>query len=258
MLATASTEAARARFWVADDESADRAEQALAPICDRVRVMPFLDGVPCSVHGIVLPDGVVALRPVEMVVLRSGTRFVYAGCATFWDPPSIVREQMRGIVRRVGARLAAEVGFRGTFTVDGVVTGDGFWPTELNPRFGAGIMTIARASGLPILMLNNLIVGGKALGRSAAEIEAELLLAADEHRGGGTWKGGFEPTLAMTDRPVRRTSTGTWRWADDDEPPDGLITAGLGFRRCNYDVGNDPDRAVDRSAGRSVLGVRRS
>ena len=25
--------------------------------CDRVRVMPFLEGVPCSIHGIVLPEG---------------------------------------------------------------------------------------------------------------------------------------------------------------------------------------------------------
>ena len=43
--------------WVRDDH--DRAE-ALAwylPRCDRVRVMPFLDGVPCSIHGLVLPDG---------------------------------------------------------------------------------------------------------------------------------------------------------------------------------------------------------
>ena len=53
---------------------------------NRVRVMPFLEGVPCSVHGIVLPDGTAALRPVELVTLRRGTDLVYAGCATFWDP----------------------------------------------------------------------------------------------------------------------------------------------------------------------------
>ena len=31
--------------------------------------MPFLDGVPCSIHGVCFPDGVAALRPVEMVTL---------------------------------------------------------------------------------------------------------------------------------------------------------------------------------------------
>ena len=32
--------------------------------------MPFLDGVPCSIHGMVLPDGTAALRPVEIAMLR--------------------------------------------------------------------------------------------------------------------------------------------------------------------------------------------
>jgi hypothetical protein len=109
-------------YWVADDESRENAVAGLRPVCDRVRVMPFLDGIPCSIHGIVLPDGVAVLRPVEMVTLRHERRFVYAGCATYWDPPGHVREQMRSIARSVGSRLAADVGFRGTFTVDGVVT----------------------------------------------------------------------------------------------------------------------------------------
>lgn len=227
-------------YWVADEESADRADSELAGVCDRVRVMPFLDGIPCSIHGIVLPDGVIALRPVEMVVLRRGTRFVYAGCATFWDPPTSVREQMRHIARIVGAQLASEVDFRGTFTVDGVATVDGFWPTELNPRFGAGIMTIARASNLPILMLNDLIVGGQSLGRPAEEIEVELLAAADDHRGGGTWKGGFELGVEMIDRPARRTPTGAWSWSQDGDRADALITAGQGFRRCRYEPTTTP------------------
>ncbi len=147
-------------YWVRDDVGRERAIEGLRSVCDRVRVMPFVEGIPCSVHGIVLPDGIVVLRPVEMVVLRRGTDFVYSGCATYWDPSDDIRVQMRAIARRAGEQLAAEVGFRGTFTVDGVVGVDGFWPTELNPRFGAGIMTIARASGLPILLVNDLVIGG--------------------------------------------------------------------------------------------------
>jgi hypothetical protein len=178
-------------YWVADDESRAVAVAGLRPVCDRVRVMPFLDGIPCSIHGIVLPDGVAVLRPVEMVTLRQQRRFVYAGCATYWDPPDDVREQMRAIARTVGSQLAADVGFRGTFTVDGVVASDGFWPTELNPRFGAGINAIARASGLPILLINDLVAAGHDLDRSAVTIEAELVARADADRGGGTWMAGL-------------------------------------------------------------------
>jgi len=211
-------------YWVADDASRDVALAGLQPVCELVRIMPFLDGIPCSIHGIVLPDGVAVLRPVEMVTLRRGREFVYAGCATYWDPPAEVRDQMRSIARTAGAHLADELDFLGTFTVDGVVTGDGFWPTELNPRFGAGINAIARASGLPILLVNDLVVGGHDLGRSATLIEEELVERADAHRGGGTWMNGV---------------------ANDAEPGtlrhDGrTVTIGPSFVRCIYDPGSTP------------------
>ena len=203
-------------YWVADDDSRAAAIIGLRPVCDRVRVMPFLDGIPCSIHGIVMPDGVAVLRPVEMVTLRQDRRFVYAGCATYWDPPDGVREQMRSIARTVGSQLAEEVGFRGTFTVDGVVTADGFWPTELNPRFGAGINAIARASGLPILLINDLVAAGHDLDRSAVTIEAELVARADTDRGGGTWMGGLTHD---TDPGIRHVDGHT-------------VTIGARFLRC--------------------------
>jgi hypothetical protein len=211
-------------YWVADAASRDEALAGLRTVCDRVRVMPFLEGIPCSIHGIVLPDGVAVLRPVELVTLRRGRRFVYAGCATWWDPPDEIREHMRSIARATGRQLAHEVDFRGTFTVDGVVTTDGFWPTELNPRFGAGINAIARASGMPILLLNDLVAGGHDLGRSAAEIEAELVERADTHRGGGTWLGG----LTLHAEP------GT------SELDVGVVTVGAGFVRCVWNPATTP------------------
>jgi hypothetical protein len=211
-------------YWVADDESRAVALAGLRPVCDHVRVMPFLDGIPCSIHGIVLPDGVAVLRPVEMVTLRQERRFVYAGCATYWDPPDGVREQMRAIARNVGSQLAADVGFRGTFTVDGVVTSDGFWPTELNPRFGAGINTIARASGLPMLLINDLVAGGHDLDRSAVTIESELVARADADRGGGTWMGGL----------THDTEPGT-RLVDGH-----TVTIGAHFLRCIWSQASMP------------------
>ena len=95
--------------WVRDDWQARDASDFFAEHCDRVRVMPFLDGVPCSIHGVVFPDGVAALRPVEMLTLRTTDdnarhRFVYGGMSTHWDPPVADREAMRP-ARRVAARL---------------------------------------------------------------------------------------------------------------------------------------------------------
>ena len=211
-------------YWVADGPSRDRALTKLQAVCERVRIMPFLDGIPCSIHGMVLPDGIVVLRPVEMVTLRRGREFVYAGCATYWDPPAELREQMRSIARVAATRLAEELDFRGTFTVDGVVTADGFWPTELNPRFGAGINTIARASGLPILLLNDLVVGGHDLGRSAASIEGELVEQADLHRGGGTWMSGLTHDAEQGLRTVEGSA----------------VTIGESFVRCVYDPASTP------------------
>ena len=56
--------------WVRDERDQAEAVAWFLPRCDRVRVMPFLDGVPCSIHGLVLPDGTVAFRPVEISILR--------------------------------------------------------------------------------------------------------------------------------------------------------------------------------------------
>lgn len=123
--------------WVTDEAAADAALAFFAERCDHVRVMPFLDGVPCSIHGMVLPDGTAAFRPVEIAMLRdhAARTFVYGGLSTFWDPPVADRaEGMRSVAKRVGAHLAAAHGYRGAFGVDGVLTADGFRPTKLNPR----------------------------------------------------------------------------------------------------------------------------
>jgi hypothetical protein len=224
---------ASATFRVRSDDDCAVVADRLRGACDRVRVMPFVEGIPCSVHGIVLPDGIAVLRPVELVTLRRGETFVYAGCATFWDPDTDVRAQMRTAARRAGTRLAEEVGFRGAFTVDGVAATDGFWPTELNPRFGAGIMTIARGTGLPILLLNDLVVAGDDIGRSASLLEAEILEQADAQRSGGTWRSVLGHELVEEDRAA--VFADGWRWARPGEPAAGRVTAGPAFVRCRYE-----------------------
>jgi hypothetical protein len=229
--------------WVTTEAERDDVLAALAPWCHDVRVMPFLDGIPCSIHGIVCADGIAALRPVEMVTLRRGHDFVYAGCATYWDPPVTVRDEMRDVARRVGALLADEVEYRGAFTVDGVVTRDGFRPTELNPRPGAGLVAIGRGlpDRFPLLLVIDLIAAGRDVGRTAAEIEHDLVTAADAARGGGTWC--RSPTSPSRDLEGHRLQYVDGAWTDgdaDDAAPAGTVLAGNGFVRCILDAARWP------------------
>jgi hypothetical protein len=176
----------------------------------RVRVMPFLEGIPCSIHGVVFDDYVIALRPVEMIVLRTEDQgFFYAGCCSFFDPPDGDREAMRALARRVGAALRDTIGFRGAFTVDGVLSDAGFRPTELNPRNGAGLMTMERTYGQPLHLLIDLIASGHAALWRPADLEAELLAAYDARRGGGTWARTPRGSADVpTEGRVRFTDTG--------------------------------------------------
>ena len=176
--------------WVRGEEDAAEAARFLAERCDRARVMPFLEGIPCSIHGMVFPSGVAAFRPVEMVTLRQpgSSRLRYAGAATFWDPPTADREVMRDLARRVGDGLRERVGYRGAFTVDGVLTADGFLPTELNPRLGAGLSVMTRdLPELPVPLLDRALIEGEALAYRADDLERQVLDVADRSRAGGAW-----------------------------------------------------------------------
>lgn len=170
--------------WVHTDDERAAARDFFRPRCERVRVMPFLEGVPCSIHGLVLPDGTVALRPVELAILRGpGRRFVYGGQGTTWDPPAEDRDRMRDLVHRTGELLRRRVGYAGGFGIDGVLTAEGFRPTELNPRFSGGLSTLARVLdvGLFILLQWNL-VAGRDPGVRAADLEAWALPELDRRR----------------------------------------------------------------------------
>ncbi len=151
-----------------------------------VRVMPFLDGIPCSVHGFATDDGVAVFLPIEMVILRLVDRpeFVYAQAANFWNPPAVIRDEMRAAARRVGMLLKSRYGYLGGFGIDGVCTSDGFLPTELNPRLSVGHHLHARAADLPITAMELMQIEGD-LGISAADLEDFVLgIAADSRRGG--------------------------------------------------------------------------
>jgi hypothetical protein len=171
--------------WVLDERDRVAAYAFFAPRCDRVRVLPFLDGVPCSIHGMVLPSGTAVFRPVELATLRrpSTRSFVYGGLSTWWDPPPADRDDMRRAACRVGDHLAAAHGYRGAFGIDGVLTADGFRPTELNTRASAGVSTIGQADPAFFRLLQDHLVAGLDPGLTVADLESVLPLI-DARRAG--------------------------------------------------------------------------
>ncbi len=171
--------------WIVDDDDRAAAHDFFASRCDRVRVMPFLEGVPCSIHGFVMTDGTAALRPVEIATLRhlAQRRLVYGGLSSWWDPSPEDREEMRGVARRVGEHLRTAYSYIGAFGVDGVLTADGFRPTELNTRMAAGINTVGRVDLRLLSLLQLNLLAGTPTGLGVADVES-LLPLLDDHREG--------------------------------------------------------------------------
>jgi hypothetical protein len=192
--------------------------------------MPFLEGIPCSIHGAVIDDVVIALRPVEMVTLRhlETHRLRYCGTADFWDPPDPDRERMRQTARQVGKALQERIGFRGAFTVDGVMTQDGFRPTELNPRYGAGLAPIARAvPDLPLSLVLTAVLAGEPLDYRPRELERLLVESADNKRGGGAYTV-IKAVQSRTREVPLVGGAGGYRAATEGEEPTATLSVGPG------------------------------
>jgi len=174
--------------WVRNDDDQIEAAEFFAEHAHSVRVMPFLEGVPCSIHGIVFDDYVAALRPMEMVVLRhaESSKLEYMRAASFWDPADEDREMMREMAREVGAHLRETLEYRGAFTIDGVMTEAGFRPTELNPRYGAalGVMLSSLGLSMTTLLMHFALIEGVEADWKPQEFEALVLESADENRAG--------------------------------------------------------------------------
>lgn len=98
----------------------------------RVRLMPLIEGLPVRLHGLVLPTSVVGFRPMEVVALpRTGHgTFLCAGAVSTLDGTY----DLAGQTECIGEALRTRFSYVGAFAVDGILTGNGFVPTDLNPR----------------------------------------------------------------------------------------------------------------------------
>lgn len=98
----------------------------------RVRLMPLLEGLPVRLHGLVTGTSVGCFPPLEVVALprtEHGT-FLCAGAVnTLAEKAALSRR-----TERIGAALRTQFGYLGAFSADGILTEDGFMPTDLNPR----------------------------------------------------------------------------------------------------------------------------
>ena len=165
--------------WINNAGDAAAALDWFSSHAETVRVMPFLDGIPCSIHGFVTRNGVAVFRPIEMIILRHAEKseFIYGQAASFWDPPGSVADEMREAARRVGLLLSERCGYLGGFGIDGVCTADGFLPTELNPRLSIGHGLHSRAADLPLESMEQMLIEGD-LEIKAADLEETRMAAA--------------------------------------------------------------------------------
>jgi hypothetical protein len=115
---------------------------------------------------------------------------------------------MRDLARRVGAGLRERVGYRGAFTVDGVLAAEGFLPTELNPRLGAGLsMMTMDLPGLPVSLLD------RALAEDGRR--ADGVLSFGPSRVGGFVRLALDPGRVPVGRSVAPLAVAAFALADE-------------------------------------------
>jgi len=172
--------------WVRGPEEVGPATAWFLEHSETVRVMPFLEGLPCSIHGFNTQEGTAVFLPVELMIFRNEARsqFFYGRAANFWDPPPGIADEMRDAARGMGGLLAERVGYLGSFGIDGVATSNGFLPTELNPRFSVGHSLQAEAADVPLSSIERLLIEGD-IEIDAIGLEAQIVTATQRSRGGG-------------------------------------------------------------------------
>lgn len=213
--------------WVTDRPTFDSALAWMTEHATEVRVMPYLAGPSCSIHGIVFPDYVASLLPCEMIILRdrAAGRFIYAQAATHWTPPPQVTDAMRQVARSVGRYLQKAFGYRGMFSVDGVLTANGFLPTELNPRYAAGLNLLSPTTPrLDLYLLHMALVQGSSIDWSPVQLEHAILQQADANRAAVAGLMTAAPLQAPLELDLVRDH-GRWRASKAEEAPHVHVSA---------------------------------
>jgi hypothetical protein len=240
--------------WVRDPEDVQPATDWFEQHADTVRVMPFLDGTPCSIHAFVTSDGVAVFNPVELLIYRRTDRpaFFYAGGANFWTPPDAIRSEMRAAAHTIGVLLDRQMGYRGGFGIDGICTADGFRPTELNPRLSLGHRVHTRSANFPLGGVERMLIEGD-IAIDASDLEDTILGSAVKKHGGAMFP-------LDEDVPAHRTgyviNGNTASAVDADGPNDGVMMTGPAAFGSMLMIRFEPERTpVGPSLARRALTV---
>ena len=206
--------------WIRNIDDAKIAFDFFTDICDSIRIMPFMDGIPCSIHGWVFADKTIGLRPCEMLIFHQdgSSQLTYSGAATNWKPTETHRKEMVESVEKVGDYLRENVGYRGSFTMDGVMTKQGFLPTELNPRFGGALNRMSSSlPNLPLYLLHIFTVEDSTINIDPESFRGLIVDAAEQNpiiRGMYLLEGLYG--MNSDECHVLRDQSGQWYRASDD------------------------------------------
>jgi hypothetical protein len=122
-------------IWWTQDGQLPSSFPALDTPDIRVRVMPLLYGLPCRIHGMTIGSQAVTFPPLELLSLprpANGT-FLWAGAVPARTLSPTTRADLDTIASKIGTWLS-HIGHWGAFAIDGILTKDGYRPTELTTR----------------------------------------------------------------------------------------------------------------------------
>ena len=110
----------------------------------RLRAMPRLAGTPCRLHGVVGVDATAAFSVLELLVPHRVAEGTFL-CAGTCQLPEGQQSDLVDLTRRLGDRLRERLAYRGGFSVDGILTREGFRPTDLNTRITSAVESLPPA-----------------------------------------------------------------------------------------------------------------
>lgn len=128
--------------WIHHKSDCENIASFFRDRANEVRIMPFLTGVPCSAQLLITNESCSVLNIVEQLNLLNikQNKFVFCGVSSYWRPNEKSAGQIVKMGESIGEILRVEDGYRGFLSIDGILTEDGFMPTEINPRFSYSFM----------------------------------------------------------------------------------------------------------------------
>jgi predicted ATP-grasp superfamily ATP-dependent carboligase len=127
----------------------------------RVYYQEFIEGSPCS--AVFVGDGsqsrfLGATRQLVGEAWLHAAPFHYCGSIG----PLSVESAQRAALEKIGETLVAEFSLRGLFGVDFILTDEGPWPVEINPRYPASVEILESALGVSALAAHRRVFDSRA------------------------------------------------------------------------------------------------